>query len=177
MQKYKSVQITLHWFTLILVIAIFATIYLSDVFPSPLRSMLKNAHFMLGVIVWFVVVIRLILRVMFKAPPIEPPLSRVQYIASRSIHDIIYVVFLAQPILGVIFTPIYIGRSWSFLGAPVGAIFNFSEDLSYKLREVHEFIGIIIMLLVGLHAAAALYHHFIKRDNTLLRMLPTHKKR
>ena len=45
-------------------------------------------------------------------------------------------------------------------------------ELQHNLKSVHEFIANAGYFLVGLHAAAALFHHYIVRDNTLERMLP-----
>ncbi|SET35620.1 cytochrome b [Thorsellia anophelis] len=173
--KYTKIQISLHWLTLILVIAVFATIYISDWFHGPIRTMLKNAHFNLGVFIWLVIAFRLFLRIIFKAPPIEPPLNRKQQIASRAMHDSLYLLFLIQPILGLI-TRAYDGRTWTFLGIPIEPFVTIDETFSYTLREIHEIIAIILMIMIGLHAFAALFHHYIKRDNTLIRMLPSSKK-
>lgn len=173
--KYTSIQISLHWLTLFLVIGLFTTIYMSDWFSGPLRVMLKNAHFNLGVFVWLVVACRLILRIIFKAPPINPPITRKQQIASRAMHDSLYLLFLIQPILGII-TRAYDGRSWSFLGLPIDSFVAIDEDFSYFLREIHEAIGVVLLAMIALHALAALFHHYIKRDNTLIRMMPTPKK-
>lgn len=42
----------------------------------------------------------------------------------------------------------------------------------HSLADIHEAIGTIGYYLIGLHAAAALHHHYFMHDNTLLRMLP-----
>jgi cytochrome b561 len=42
--------------------------------------------------------------------------------------------------------------------------------LASQIKEVHGFVGTLGYFLIGGHAAAALYHHYIQRDNTLLRM-------
>ena len=79
--------------------------------------------------------------------------------------------FLSMPLLGVL--SLYVGQvEWSFLGLqmPIAAAKN--PELQHSLKSVHELIANAGYFLVGLHAAAALFHHYIVRDNTLERMLP-----
>ena len=44
--------------------------------------------------------------------------------------------------------------------------------MQHDLKEIHELIANAGYFIVGLHAAAAIFHHYIMRDNTLVRMLP-----
>ncbi|HJW05258.1 MAG TPA: cytochrome b/b6 domain-containing protein, partial [Rhodanobacter sp.] len=59
----------------------------------------------------------------------------------------------------------FFGMQWPALVGP-------DKGLADSLEEIHETIGTVGYYLVGLHAAAALVHHYVSRDNTLLRMLP-----
>lgn len=56
------------------------------------------------------------------------------------------------------------------LSLPPLAVEN--EDLAELIEEIHEVVGILGYCLIALHAAAALFHHYIQKDNTLLRILP-----
>jgi superoxide oxidase len=47
-----------------------------------------------------------------------------------------------------------------------------NKNLAGQLKEVHESIGTVGYFLIGAHAVEALFHHFVTRDNTLVRMLP-----
>lgn len=64
------------------------------------------------------------------------------------------------------------GKPIPFFGAQLPALLNENKALADQLKEVHETIGMIGYFLIGAHALAALFHHFITRDNTLVRMLP-----
>ncbi|WP_256582828.1 cytochrome b [Pseudomonas sp. PICF141] len=55
-----------------------------------------------------------------------------------------------------------------FLPAPVAV----DPDLAKQLKHWHEWLGSAGYWLIGLHAAAGLFHHYWVRDNTLTRMLP-----
>jgi cytochrome b561 len=64
------------------------------------------------------------------------------------------------------------GKPIPFFGIQLPALVAESKDLAEQLKEVHETVGTIGYFLIGAHALAALFHHFITHDNTLLRMLP-----
>jgi superoxide oxidase len=55
------------------------------------------------------------------------------------------------------------------------ALIGENKDLAEQLEELHEVVGTTGYFLIGLHTVAALYHHYIVRDNTLTRMLPERK--
>jgi len=67
------------------------------------------------------------------------------------------------------------GKPIPFFGFELPALIGEDKDLSKQIKELHEFVGTMGYYLIGLHAIAALYHHYIKRDDTLTRMLPTRK--
>ena len=60
-----------------------------------------------------------------------------------------------------------------FFGAQLPVLIGENKDLAKQLEEVHEVVGNVGYFLIGIHAAAALAHHYIQRDNTLTRMLPS----
>jgi cytochrome b561 len=64
------------------------------------------------------------------------------------------------------------GKPIPFFGVQMPALLAENKDLAGQLKEVHETVGTIGYFLIGAHALAALFHHFITRDNTLVRMLP-----
>jgi cytochrome b561 len=64
------------------------------------------------------------------------------------------------------------GKPIPFFGVQMPALLDENKDLAGQLKEVHETVGTIGYFLIGAHALAALFHHFITRDNTLVRMLP-----
>jgi cytochrome b561 len=60
-------------------------------------------------------------------------------------------------------------------GLQLPALIGQDKALSRTLKDIHETIGTVGYFLIGLHAAAALVHHYLLRDNTLLRMLPARR--
>ncbi|HUX31865.1 MAG TPA: cytochrome b/b6 domain-containing protein, partial [Thiobacillus sp.] len=67
------------------------------------------------------------------------------------------------------------GKPIPFFGLELPALIGENKDLGKQIKEVHEFVGTTGYFLIGLHTVAALYHHYIKHDNTLTRMLPGRK--
>jgi cytochrome b561 len=78
---------------------------------------------------------------------------------------------LAMPIAGWLLLGAS-GKPIPFFGIDLPALIGESKSLARLIKEVHETGGTVFYLLIGLHAAAALHHHYFVRDNTLRRMLP-----
>jgi cytochrome b561 len=64
------------------------------------------------------------------------------------------------------------GKPIPFFGLQLPALVSENKGLADTIKEIHETGGTIGYYLIGLHAAAGLFHHYVKRDNTLIRMLP-----
>jgi cytochrome b561 len=64
------------------------------------------------------------------------------------------------------------GKDIAIFGLPVFPLVSPGEETAEFLGEAHEVVATIGYILIGLHAVAALYHHYLRRDNTLRRMLP-----
>jgi len=64
------------------------------------------------------------------------------------------------------------GKPIPFFGLELPALIEQNRDLAHLIEEIHETGGTVGYFLVGIHAAAALFHHYVLQDNTLLRILP-----
>ena len=153
--------------------AVYACTELREIFPkgSDPREAMKTWHFMLGLSVFVLVWLRLGLRLLQPTPIIEPrPVAWQQYLA-KVVHGALYALMIAMPIAG-----------WMILSAEGDAVPFFGMELppltapdkaaAESLEDLHELGGKIGYALVGLHALAALFHHYVQKDNTLRRMLP-----
>lgn len=171
--RYGSVSIGLHWLMLALLIGVYACINLTDFYAkgSPPREALKHWHYMLGLTVLVLVVLRLLNRLVAESPAVSPPLPLCQRRLASTIHVALYVLMFAMPMLGWLMLSAA-GKPIPFFGVQLPALRAENKDLAGQLKEVHETIGTIGYFLIGAHALAALFHHFITRDNTLVRMLP-----
>jgi cytochrome b561 len=174
--RYGALSIGMHWLMLLLLVAVYACIELREFYPrgSDLREGLKTWHFMLGLSVFALVFMRLAIRLVSGAmPSIRPAPPVWQQRLAALMHLALYVFLIAMPLLGWL-TLSASGKPIPFFGQQLPALRGADKALAGSLKEIHETIGTIGYYLVGLHAAAALVHHYVNRDDTLRRMLPRH---
>lgn len=171
--RYHTLSMSLHWLTLLLVIAVYACIELREIYPkgSEPREALKMWHFMLGLTVLGVTAVRLISRLLLTAPPITPAPPVWQLKLAKLVHLALYAFLLVMPLLGWLVLSAA-EKPIPFFGFHLPALLAPNKDLAHTLKEIHETIGVLGYYLIGLHAAAAIFHHLFMRDDTLLRMLP-----
>ena len=171
--RFGPLAIALHWLTLAILIAVYACINLKDLYPkgSDPREALKTWHFMLGLTILALVTVRLLNRLRGGAPAVVPPLPIWQARLASSVHVLLYAFMVMMPILGWLLLSAA-GKPIPFFGAHLPALLSADKDLAGQLKEVHETVGTVGYYIIGAHALAALYHHFVSRDNTLTNMLP-----
>lgn len=171
--RFPALTIALHWVTVALIAAVYACILLRENYPrgSDLREGLKVWHFMLGLVVLVLVMARIVARFISTEPPIVPEPPAWQRLLARSTHFALYAFMVAMPVMGWIALSAS-GKAIPFFGLDLPALVAPSKALAEQVEEVHETIGTIGYFLIGLHALAALFHHYFLRDDTLRRMLP-----
>jgi len=172
-QRYAPISIVLHWAMLLIIAGAYACILLRENFErgSDLREGLKTWHFMLGLTILLLVVVRITARLLTTKPPITPQPSPWQMHLSRGVHWGLYAFMLGMPLLGWTILSAE-GKPVPFYGLELFPLVNPSKALADQVQEVHETIGTIGYYLIGLHAGAALMHHYFFKDDTLKRMLP-----
>ncbi len=172
--RYTRASIALHWLMLIVIAAVYACMELRGFFPkgSALRDGLKTWHFMLGLSVLVLVAVRIVVRLTSTTPPIEPPPPRWQDVLGRMMHLALYALMVGMPLLGWL-TLSAAGKPIPFFIADVPALISENVSLAKWFKNIHEIGGTAGYFLIGMHAAAALFHHYVNRDNTLRRMLPS----
>ncbi|TRY33970.1 cytochrome b [Aliiglaciecola sp. M165] len=176
-QKYHGASIVLHWLMFLLLIAVYGCIELRELFPkgSEPRELLKTWHFMLGLSVFSLVWLRLLFRFITTQPKIEPPQPVWQARLATAMHAALYLMMVGMPLAGWIILSAE-GKSIPFFGLELPALVAANEELAGTVEDIHETIGTAGYYLIGLHTIAALFHHYIQRDNAFLRMLPGGKR-
>jgi len=169
-KKYSPLQIGFHWVVFILIATAYAAMELRGYAPSWRRE-ITLLHYTAGVTVLILMLLRILVRFANKTPAIAPPPPRWQMIVAHAIHGVLYLMFICLPLLGVL-TLYFGGREWVFLGFTMPVRDIPDADIQSQLRDIHKLIANTGYFIIGLHAAAALFHHYIMRDNTLVRMLP-----
>jgi len=171
--RFGTLSIGLHWLMLLLLFGVYACIELREFFPrgSDLREGLKTWHFMLGLSVFALVFVRLVIRFAAPTPCIQPEMRAWQLQFAQLTHALLYVFMIVMPLLGWL-TLSAEGKPIPFFGLQLPVLIAADKAFADSVNEIHETIGTIGYYLIGLHAAAALFHHYVMHDNTLLRMLP-----
>lgn len=172
-RRYGSLSIALHWLMLVLLIGVYACIELKGSFPkgSEPRELLKQWHFMLGLSVFALVWLRLLARVIAPTPKIVPAIPAWQAIPAKLMHAALYALMIGAPLAGWLILSAA-GKPIPFFGLELPPLVDKNPDLAGQIKELHELAGTAGYWLIGLHAAAGLFHHYVSRDNTLTRMLP-----
>lgn len=172
--RYGSLSIGIHWLMLLLFIALYACIELRGFYPkgSVTREGLKTWHFMLGMLVFALVWVRLAARLSGPAPVIKPEPPSWQQLSAKLLHLALYALMIIMPLTGWLLLSAT-GKPIPFFGLQLPALIGESKAFATQLKEIHETVGTAGYYLIGLHAAAALYHHYIVRDDTLTRILPS----
>ena len=172
-QRYNTLSITLHWVMVLLLIAVYVFINLADVYPkgSDARNLMKTWHFMLGLSVLALVLVRIVVNLLNAAPRIVPEPPVLQTKAAKAMHLALYALMVGLPIAGWLILSAS-GKPIPFFGLQLPALIGQNKDLAHNIKELHEAGGTIGYFLIGLHAVAGLFHHYVVKDNTLLRMLP-----
>lgn len=164
----------LHWIVFVLVTCALVLIYIHAWTPrdSALHANAKWAHMQFGMAILLVMLPRLLVRARGgKAPAIVPAPPRWQAILARATHVALYTLLIVTPLLGIA-SRLWNPGEWDFLGITLPHVAVPDKHFSHDIEEIHETFGNVLMYVAAIHAAAALIHHFLQRDNTLRRMLP-----
>lgn len=170
---YTGMAKVLHWLILLLLVVQFIIAWtMPHIGRNTPVTTLISLHFTIGVVILAVAVVRLAWRLTHAEPAPEEDLPPWQVQSARVVHWLLYLLLLLLPILG------WINASWRNM--PI-VMFGLELPKLVATRapgwgwtgDVHTLLANYAMLiLVGLHVAAALYHYFIRRDGVLQRMLP-----
>jgi cytochrome b561 len=169
---YSGFAKFLHWLIALCVIAIIPVGIAMPNFEGPWGDALYNLHKSLGVLILVLMIVRVAYRLRHGAPPPEPSLEPWHRAASNTVHTLLYVLLVVQPILGYLANSAY-GATTTFFGFfEIPPIIGKNEPLYGRLALIHRSLGFGIALLVLMHVGAALHHYFLRRDRVLHRMLP-----
>lgn len=171
--RYSKIMQTLHWLTAIIVLVAF--IYgpggSEERIYSSARDFDRQLHETLGLAVFVLVFVRLIWR-LFDNAPASPPMPRWMERTAKGVQAGLYVLMFLLPISAICGAWLE-GHPVTLLGRmTISPLLTESHAIGVTIAELHGWLGDAIMWIAGLHAAAALYHHFMLKDNVLVAMLP-----
>lgn len=176
-ELYSRTARFLHWLTVALV-AVQVPVGLSMVYRGntlnlwdKLTGALYNGHKLIGVTILVVVLWRLFYRLLHGAPVPEPTITAWQRVASALNHGGMYVLLIAAPVAG------YVGISL-FPALDIFGLFSLpgvvppDKEAAKIAFAVHKLLVALLVLLIAVHFAAALFHYLVRKDNVLGRMIP-----
>ncbi len=162
----------LHWLTLFLVITIFALAFSIGFASSRAEAVaLIQLHRSFGVTVWVVALGRLVWRQFARFPNWPADMPQPMRLAAQWSEHALNALLVTQPILGLLWTNAYGDRVNLFFLGYLPALIGRDRPLAKQLGQAHTTVGFLLLGLIALHATAALYHHFWRRDDTLKAML------
>lgn len=169
--RYDSVSIALHWTTVTLVLLQFLLAEFWEFFARPTRHLMIVAHMSFGIVLAVVVLFRIIWRLM-PAHEMPPIVSGWTEKASKAVHYLLYAMLIAQTVLGFALRWGG-GEAMNFFGLLIPSpLTPYARSTRHLVGDLHNWLGWAIIIVAAGHALAALYHHFVLRDNVLNRMLP-----
>ncbi len=148
-------------------------VYRREYFPqdSPEKLQYILLHKSLGVCLLLLALLMIVWRQVGKRPLMPNSISPVEITLAKVTHFFLYAAMLLQPITGILMST-FGGRSISMFGwFDLPRFFSKNEMWGGFFYNTHQISAYIIIGIVGLHSFAALYHHFIKKDNVLQRMI------
>jgi cytochrome b561 len=171
--RYGLFSMFLHWLVALAVFGLFGLgLWMVDLsYYDPWRQTAPDLHKSIGLVLFGVMLLRLLWRLLSPAPAALTSHGRLTRLATKAGHGLLYLGLFGVMLSG------YLISTAEGRGIPVFGLFQVPALVSSLPNQgdvaglVHEFLAWALIVLAGLHALAALKHHFIDRDATLLRML------
>jgi cytochrome b561 len=163
----------IHWLTAALVLLVFVLAFSIDIATSRNSHMaLLQLHRSIGLTIWVLTMGRFVWRCFAKYPNWPSDMSRPMQIVAMATEYTLYALLLTQPLLGLLQTNAHGDLVNLYFIGQLPALIEKNRQLAQTLLSLHKAVGFSLLGLIALHAAAALFHHFWRKDDTLTAMLP-----
>jgi cytochrome b561 len=168
---YDAIARGFHWVTATLVVILIVVGLVMTRMPEgDAQTTLFDLHRSIGWLILPLAILRLGYRATHPAPPLPADIPALQQFAAHASHWLLYAILIVQPLIGWLGMSTYGEPVRLFWLVDVPSIWSKDEALSEKLFIVHTYLGYALAALICVHIAAALFHHFVRRDNVLTRM-------
>lgn len=169
--RYGGPAIAFHWTMFVLIAFVGGLGLLFDYIPRESRLSWINIHAICGLAILALVVARMIWRATHVPPDLPGEIGEFSRRTSHAAHMLLYALMFVTPVLGII-AFVWHARVFNFdvfqLAFPIPS----TREVFHPAEGIHQYLAYCLLGLAGLHALAALWHHFVKRDVVLRRMLP-----
>ncbi len=173
--RWSPPVVCIHWLTVITVVGVFGmAIGREFIEDTAARKEMLHWHRLAGMCAFVLALIRIPTRL--RAAPPDHQLSRPLQVASSVGHGLLYLALLALPVLGYALSSARAGHV-DVLGMSLPGLLPRDRDTAELIEGIHGTLGWAMLAFVGLHAAAALWHHGVRKDNVLRAMVPFAKNK
>ena len=172
--RYGGVAIFYHWTIAALVVVVGTLGLLHDSWPHSTQAKWINIHALFGLAVWVLMMLRLVWRMSHRPPDLPPDIGEFSRRTSYPVHLLMYLLLFVIPIFGIV-TFIWHGRVFDFGFFRIDPHVRSNRAVFHPTEDIHGYLAYALFTLAALHALAALWHHFVRRDRVLLRMWPGHR--
>jgi len=176
--RWGPISQLLHWLIVLLILGLGVVgLVMVELPKSPRYFWVYDLHKSFGITVLALMVLRLVWRVIAGAPQAVPGTPGWQHRIASATHGLLYALTFAVPLSGWLYDSVSGLRPMRWFGLfKMPKIAAPSQELQPLVRDWHEWLFWILIALVAVHAAAALYHHLFQHDATLSRMLPRRRR-
>ena len=167
--EYSLISKLLHWASaIILFVQIPLGFYLVDLDFGPERLNIENIHVLVGLSIFYLVIIRLINKIISTSPKLEPSIFKGQKLLAKSNHLLLYVTILSITISGI-FKKLFNGETLVIFFREIQIVENFEvADFFY---DIHIFSNYLLIALIIIHILAVIVHKLFFGDNLLKKIL------
>jgi len=169
--RYGSGAIAFHWSMFVLVVVVGILGLLHDDWPKQTQAFWINVHAIIGLILWSLLIARFSWRCTHAAPLLPAEVGAISRRLSAPVHLALYALMFVIPIIGIV-TFIWHGRAFNFGIFQVDFGVKSNKAVFHPTEDIHGYLAYALFALAGVHALAALWHHFIQHDGVLRRMWP-----
>ncbi len=170
---YTVTAKVLHWGIALLIFGQLALgVYMTDLELSPTKLQLYAWHKWAGVTLLLLVVVRVVWRIAHHPPALPGHMARLERFVAHGSHYLLYVLMFAIPLSGWLMSSAKGVQTVWFGVLPIPDLLAKDKVLGDLLQTLHMSLNLGLGLLVLGHVGAALKHHFIDKDEVLVRMLP-----
>lgn len=176
LSRWGSIAKFFHWTIALFVIGLLiGGLVMVDMKVSPDKFKFYALHKSFGVTVLVLMLLRFAWRGVDPRPADVAGMPPAVAFLAHSVHRLLYLALLAMPISGWVYNSASNFPLQWFGLIQLPALVAPDKEIKHWAHETHEFLAWTIIVLLALHVAGALKHHFIDRDETLRRMLPFSK--
>ncbi len=173
-QEYPISMKIIHWTMALIILSVLAVgFYMTNFMDRSAenRMSIYNLHKSFGVLILFLVAVRIFFRLTKPIPPLPDTIDNVTQCLSNLAHIALYVLMIAMPISGYLMST-YFGYPVHFFGIQLPMLVGTNPDFGKFFAEAHEFLAFALLGVIALHIAGVIKHRFfdIPENDVLKRM-------